>query len=726
MDKTPPLVHKPKDLPFYKAPENVRTSAQIIQDAKDSLQRGQLRPLSTRRPETPQESQRKLFGEQSIRDPTNRPPSAFSLGSHHFDSESRPVSGTRLSPLDHKPKVVDEIGPIAPKPPADPNRPVRRPGSRQRLHHQHSIDSPTDGSTDRQLRSKSGSLTDVSLVSPTGHIPETTEVPRRVHSGPKERTKHIEDGSAGHREEESPEEALLYNEKIAPIIDEMQRHIKEKDPERLSELSLQFYQALEEANLLGKNCKRRPLILKTVFKLLDLESPKLLLRLARLILALKVSGNNLVNVCKLVFKVSKDEKNDFFFLEGNILDLLIDTLQMPDIMGSAEALVYCIGALKFLSSNDAIARHLVKKDLIEKLARLLSTVNKITSDAGRPSEQIGHILVQDLAVRVCFMLGNLTLRHDESRQKLFEQPETFDTLLLVFKHYCQRDAKIQAADGRNEKSAAQSSSAKVEDVLIKVIRVVANLSINENIGPRLASSGQCVDLLIETLSRKNLQMDEELVLNCMATINNLSYYNVNNSAIKQRQIKLAKCLLKYLDHQHMEGLSEASRIYGNLSREKEIRNFLVKENVDEFMVSLLDSGDREVVFSAVGVLINLMADDEKRETLKVHGGVKKLIDVLRDFSQEDWNLASMVCKTLWNYSGKITSTNACFGEQEGMELAELLTKYLDEDICTDSDLGDLLQFHHNVWETEFYPVATQLLSRIEEHQSNFVPLDQPS
>ena len=36
-----------------------------------------LRPLNTRRPETPREEQRKLFGEQSIRDPTNRPPSAF-------------------------------------------------------------------------------------------------------------------------------------------------------------------------------------------------------------------------------------------------------------------------------------------------------------------------------------------------------------------------------------------------------------------------------------------------------------------------------------------------------------------------------------------------------------------------------------------------------------------------------------------------------------------------
>jgi len=52
-------------------------------------------------------------------------------------------------------------------------------------------------------------------------------------------------------------------------------------------------------------------------------------------------------------------------------------------------------------------------------------------------------------------------------------------------------------------------------------------------------------------------------------------------------------------------------------------SFTISGTVDEFMVSLLDSGDREVVFSAVGVLINLMADDEKRETLKVHGGVKK-------------------------------------------------------------------------------------------------------
>jgi hypothetical protein len=33
----------------------------------------------------------------------------------------------------------------------------------------------------------------------------------------------------------------------------------------------------------------------------------------------KVSGNNLTSVCKLVFKVSRNEKNDPEFLRGDIL-----------------------------------------------------------------------------------------------------------------------------------------------------------------------------------------------------------------------------------------------------------------------------------------------------------------------------------------------------------------------------------------------------------------------
>ena len=59
----------------------------------------------------------------------------------------------------------------------------------------------------------------------------------------------------------------------------------DKDPERLLVLSDELYAVLDGADLLGRNCKRRSLILKTVYKLLDLVSPRLLLKLARLILA---------------------------------------------------------------------------------------------------------------------------------------------------------------------------------------------------------------------------------------------------------------------------------------------------------------------------------------------------------------------------------------------------------------------------------------------------------
>ena len=41
----------------------------------------------------------------------------------------------------------------------------------------------------------------------------------------------------------------------------------------------------------------------------------------------------------------------------------------------------------------------------------------------------------------------------------------------------------------------------------------------------------------------------------------------------------------------------------------------------------------------------------------------------------------------------------------------------------DEEMRDLIR---DLWETDFCPVATQLLNRIEAHQSNFEPLEQPT
>ena len=43
----------------------------------------------------------------------------------------------------------------------------------------------------------------------------------------------------------------------------------------------------------------------------------------------------------------------------------------------------------------------------------------------------------------------------------------------------------------------------MDDVLVKIVRVIANLSINEEIGPEIAASDTCIDLLIQTLGKCN-------------------------------------------------------------------------------------------------------------------------------------------------------------------------------------------------------------------------------
>ena len=67
----------------------------------------------------------------------------------------------------------------------------------------------------------------------------------------------------------------------------------------------------------------------------------------------------------------------------------------------------------------------------------------------------------------------------------------------------------------------------------------------------------------------------------------------------------------------------------------------------------------------------------------------RLVDALRDFGQTDWQLSSMICQTLWNYSEKITSAVSCFGEKETEDLMQILQDYTGE--C------DVLSIVHKTW-----------------------------
>ncbi|XP_074844926.1 armadillo repeat-containing protein 2 [Carettochelys insculpta] len=855
-------VEKPE--PFYRpSVPKQKTSAEIVNEARNAL-----RTLKTQRPFTPREDQRKLFGSASSRTPDNRPPSTFSVHASSFESgDSRPVSGTRLSPLDHKPKLLsspikDEDSSISfPKPPLDPVEVRKVSSARARLCRTVSqgyllpdkILPPDENKelmnaeepaflSDLSRRTNRSSLAELSPRSSfkDDGIPlvynehnkaeeqhflkgvvatsplqfrsgsDQTENSDRPSSYPSSNNWNKSESKAGSENDsrinETEEEENYWNVKILPIMHELEN---EDNIEKLCLACTNLHQALEEGGMFRKRFKGRSVLLKTLYKLVDIGSDPLGLKLAKIILSLKVSGKNLLNVCKLVFKISRNEKNDSLIQTDGLLGSLLEILRFEDLQINHEAFLYCMGAIKFISGNAVLLNALVNNGVVEIIVQLMKQINIIKENDTRFSN-LDHLLVQltatlrnlidlphsrcqvlcngalselwvlleqhmndkdictnivrifsklssyndccatlaeysrcyvlflallnkhqkkqDLVVRVVFILGNLTAKNNQAREQFFKEKGSADTLISVFQTYSELDlnAKKEKHEGEQNKGKEKHPS-EGEDVLIKLIRVLANLSIHPSVGVALAANHHIVALLVTVLEYKSIDDCEELVINATATINNLSYYKVRNSVIEDKKLHIAELLLKLLMSNNMDGILEAVRVFGNLSQYFEICDFIIQRKVYKFLIALLDAKHPDVCFSACGVLLNLTVDKTKRSILKEEGGIKKLVDCLKDFGPTDWQLACLVCKTLWNYSENITSAASCFEEEDTNTLLVLLASFLDEELALNYNFDSNLRDYHKLcWETEFKPVAQKLLNRIQSHHSFLQPITSSS
>uniref|UniRef100_A0A8C3U4C2 Armadillo repeat-containing protein 2 n=1 Tax=Catharus ustulatus TaxID=91951 RepID=A0A8C3U4C2_CATUS len=575
----------------------------------------------------------------------------------------------------------------------------------------------------------------------------------------------------------------------------------EDNIEQLCLACTKLYQALDEGNMLGKRFKRRNILLKTLYKLVDVDSDPLSLKLAKIILAMKVNGKDLLGVCKLAFKICRNKKNDFIVQNDTLLDYLLAVLWNEDLQTNNEALVYCTAAIRFMSENDALLYKMVSKGAVEMFLELMKQINNI-KEHDTYFSKLDHLLVQvtatlhiladcplarrqlsgsgaiselcvaleqrgsdkdvciwivrvlgklstyndfcaaladcsrcyvlflallnkyqkqqDLVIRVIFILGNLTAKSDQSRERVFKEKGSVNTLTSLFQTYYELDlnALTWHRDKKGKGKKDQKYPSKAEDVLIKLIRVLANLSIHPRVGAALATAHPLVGLLITVLEYKSVDACEELVINAATTINNLSYYQVENSAVQDEKLHIAEMLVKLLMSYNMDAVVEAVRVFGNLSQHHEIRDFIMQKKIYKFMIALLDSKNREVCFPACGVLLNLTVDENKRAFLMEEGGIGKLVDCLQDFGPADWQLSCLICKTLWNYSEDMTSAASCFGEDTNMLLL-LLTAFLDEEVELECSLDrDIKDCQRVYWEREFKPVAEKLLDRIQSHHSS--------
>ena len=333
---------------------------------------------------------------------------------------------------------------------------------------------------------------------------------------------------------------------------------------------------------------------------------------------------------------------------------------------------------------------------------------------------------QDIVVRLTYCLGNLMAKCDEART--FANGDTdvgnLDTILELLQSYRAREARPATTTTslstvmKMESEDDHGSSGNSEDVVIKIIRVIANMSINGDVGNKVAAMSEVYDNLTDILATRTITDNEELVLSSLATLNNLTYYHVESSKKDEQDIAIYNRIENFIVCPNIEAQIESSRVLGNLTRSRCIRDQLASGLTWPAIVKLLSSDQRDLVYTNVGVIVNMMSDSDKRTSLKTMGGVTSLISVLRDCGGPpdtcDWLLASLSCQAIWNYSIDSNNLFDCMDKEDISELEAILVEFLDEETIFGSqdELSEEQVPRYQEWE-EFAKVGVNLLERLE-------------
>jgi len=338
---------------------------------------------------------------------------------------------------------------------------------------------------------------------------------------------------------------------------------------------------------------------------------------------------------------------------------------------------------------------------------------------GMPEKPLGIIS------RLGYILGNIMARYDQARLDFFNNDVAMEYLLNTLEFYSNQRFDIKNNNGDT-----------VMDVLIKLIRVVANMSVNAECGYGLGLRQPLGVVLLNILiEAKEIKSDDatELVLCCLAALHNLSYYqnatddlNLNHpGSIIERIKDISAALCQILNNGPQQAKAEAARVLGNMTRNLSARQAFCGANGLKVLCKCLQSEDIELMATSCGVLVNLLGDWERRAPFKELKGIRLLREILQKAAnEEDWLLCGISCQAFWNFL--IDSNNAVetLGEEEADLLASELADYIGElsfHFRIGSSQTFLLQdedkiFQGNppdpMWE-QFAQVATDLLENIQ-------------
>lgn len=209
-----------------------------------------------------------------------------------------------------------------------------------------------------------------------------------------------------------------------------------------------------------------------------------------------------------------------------------------------------------------------------------------------------------------------------------------------------------------------SNGDTVADVLIKYVRIIANISVNNEVGFFLNTKPLLGEALLNILKNVDVHHDlkesNELLIATLAALHNLTYYqnsldttqmNRQPGCVSEKLNEFCEILcLQHLPKKVTLEKVEVIRVLGNITKDTSAREAFLKSDGIKNVIKCLDDEDKETLENSCGVLVNVLNDSHSRNIFKNLSGMFLLQDCLkRGVNEKNWFLSETVCKAFWNF-----------------------------------------------------------------------------
>ena len=148
----------------------------------------------------------------------------------------------------------------------------------------------------------------------------------------------------------------------------------------------------------------------------------------------------------------------------------------------------------------------------------------------------------------------------------------------------------------------------IVDLLVKCIRLLANLANIEDVVAQLENGEGLLKLLNDILINYNVSEHEELILNTVACMSNLLYFDYPDATFITPHIRIiafTKISSILVNSFNEEIISQALRTLSNLTRHESICKTLSSLHILDILLMLLDHSNWDIVYFTLGCFINI-------------------------------------------------------------------------------------------------------------------------